>query len=356
MVKMGKKRRKEDKVIPAEESAKRSVGNSPAYLVDPYHPGRPYNLTIAVAGTVLDNAVSPQRKAYLAGQIARAIAIFNVDEILVFNDKGSLSESHGCSYLPLLLNYLECPQYLKKHIFQLETDLQFAGLIPPLCLPHHFSKEDVTIYRLRITWSNFSAIAGWVFRNTISMCFCFRDGVTTNQRGYVDVGLAKKALCDIELSEGIRVTVKLLTPESLKNAGKLRGEIVPPTLPRKATGMYWGYTVIKVNSIVEVLEQKKYDCIVGTSDKGSPVTDIEFLNNGKKFENILVVFGGVDGLESAVGFENDSDAVFRTRFTHYLNVRPSQGTKTIRTEEAIPLTLGALEPLLRSTLQKLYRT
>jgi len=147
MGKNSKKRRKENGEGDAYEQFA-DDGSSLAYLDDPYHPQRPYTITIAVAGTVLDNAVSPQRKAYLAGQIARAIAIFNVDEVLVFSDQGTFSESHGCTLMALLLHYLECPPYLKKNLFKLESDLQYAGLIPPLCLPHHFSKDDVVPYRL----------------------------------------------------------------------------------------------------------------------------------------------------------------------------------------------------------------
>jgi len=175
-----------------------------------------------------------------------------------------------------------------------------------------------------------------------------RDGITTNQPGLVDVGLTKKIHCEVELLEGIRVTVKIQNPEAgAKGGAKVRGEIVPPTEPRKTAGIYWGYKVSTVESVIEVLENKKYDCIIGTSDKGSRVTDLGVINRGEPFKNMLIVFGGVDGLESAVGFENDTETSFRERFTHYINVRPSQGTKTIRTEEAIPLTLGALEPTLR---------
>ena len=42
---------------------------------------------VAVAGSILDNAQTPELRTYLAGQVARAAAIFNVDEVVVFNDK-----------------------------------------------------------------------------------------------------------------------------------------------------------------------------------------------------------------------------------------------------------------------------
>lgn len=46
-------------------------------------------LSIAVPGSILDNAQSPELRACLAGQIARAACIFQVDEVVVFDDCGS---------------------------------------------------------------------------------------------------------------------------------------------------------------------------------------------------------------------------------------------------------------------------
>lgn len=51
-------------------------------------PGRPYTLSVALPGSILDNAQSPELRTYLAGQIARACAIFRVDEIVVFDEEG----------------------------------------------------------------------------------------------------------------------------------------------------------------------------------------------------------------------------------------------------------------------------
>jgi hypothetical protein len=63
--------------------------------------------------------------------------------------------------------------------------------------------------------------------------------------------------------------------------------------------------------------------------------------------HMIVVFGGVAGLEDVVG--NDPD--LRTKdtqslFDMYLNVCPDQGSNTIRTEEAMLVTLSALRPML----------
>lgn len=51
-------------------------------------PGRPHTLSVALPGSILNNAQSPELRTYLAGQIGRACAIFCVDEIVVFDETG----------------------------------------------------------------------------------------------------------------------------------------------------------------------------------------------------------------------------------------------------------------------------
>lgn len=52
------------------------------------HLGRPYTVSVALPGSVLDNAQSTELRTYLAGQIARACVVFCVDEIVVFDEQG----------------------------------------------------------------------------------------------------------------------------------------------------------------------------------------------------------------------------------------------------------------------------
>lgn len=50
-------------------------------------------ISIAVPGSILDNAQSPELRTYLAGQIARAACVYKINEIIVFDDKGEIIES-----------------------------------------------------------------------------------------------------------------------------------------------------------------------------------------------------------------------------------------------------------------------
>lgn len=51
-------------------------------------PGCPPTLSVALPGSILNNAQSLELRTYLAGQIARACAIFCVDEVVVFDEDG----------------------------------------------------------------------------------------------------------------------------------------------------------------------------------------------------------------------------------------------------------------------------
>lgn len=114
-------------------------------------------VSIAVPGSILENAQSAELRTYLAGQIARAACVFCVDEIIVYDDigdkintkKSKLEEADGakvarrsCVQLARILQYLECPQYLRKHFFPLHKDLEFAGLLNPLDAPHHLRQSN----------------------------------------------------------------------------------------------------------------------------------------------------------------------------------------------------------------------
>lgn len=48
-------------------------------------------VSIAVPGSILENAQSLELRSYLAGQIARAACIFKVDEVIVFDDHTEVS-------------------------------------------------------------------------------------------------------------------------------------------------------------------------------------------------------------------------------------------------------------------------
>ncbi|KAF5272282.1 hypothetical protein FQR65_LT04939 [Abscondita terminalis] len=323
---------------PVEEPIKKSEE-----VVVVVKPKKLSTISIAVPGSILDNAQNSQLQSYLAGQIARAACIFQVDEIIIYDDgmanskKVSVDKFDGvqeitrcCVKLARILQYLECPQYLRKHFFPVHEDLQYAGILNPLDAPHHLRQNDN---------------------------FTFREGVVTNKLAkvgkgsLVNIGLLQEVHIDKLLTPGLRCTVKLMP--QLEGQKKLRGIVVSPGLPRQETGRYWGYTVRLANSLSQVFSQspykKGYDLSIGTSDKGTPVRSFEC----PKYKHLLVVFGGLQGLEAAL--ENDEILNVddpKLLFDYYLNTIPEQGSRTVRTEEAILISLAALKPLLKPRSKK----
>ena len=66
--------------------------------------------------------------------------VFNIDEVVVFNEscqsaasidtifRGAGKKSDPNVLLGRILQYLECPQYLRKCFFPKHPDLQYAGI------------------------------------------------------------------------------------------------------------------------------------------------------------------------------------------------------------------------------------
>ena len=122
-----------------------------------------------------------------------------------------------------------------------------------------------------------------------------------------------------------------------------------PDEPRRETGVYWGYTVRIAHTISEIFTKCPYaggyDLTIGTSDRGANVQEVP--TKSLKFNHSLLVFGGLQGLEAALS--NDEKLQVddpELLFDQYLNVLPRQGSRTIRTEEAILIAMAAIQEKL----------
>lgn len=307
------------------------------------HPkGRNYTVSVALPGSILGNAQSPELRTYLAGQIARALVIFNVDEVVIFNEstkkkitddvfKGVTKASDENIVFCRILQYLECPQYLRKYFFPFHPDLKYAGLLNPLDSPHHMRMDDSEKYR-----------EGVVLDRPV------KDG----KGSFVNCGMRKEVMIDKQLKSNIRVTVQVDPIPEDKTMESVRycvGKAVSPDTPRLADGLYWGYQVRLANSFGEVFTKSSYkggyDLTLGTSERGELAHEIQL----PSFKHVLIVFGGVQGLE----FSLDSDEMMVEEdvsllFDSYINTCPQQGSRTIRTEEAVLITLSALASKLQA--------
>jgi predicted SPOUT superfamily RNA methylase MTH1 len=240
-------------------------------------------------------------------------------------DDGSYTAfSDPSHFLAHVLSYLETPAYLRKALFAMHPNLRTAGALPSLDMPHHLRASEHCEYREGVTLSA-------------------KD--SSNPGTYVDIGLPQRCLLrNVRIPENTRVTLRLgPTNEEC--------EAVAPTAPREESGYYWGYTVRKCSSLSTVFTECSfdggYDLSYGTSERGRPFSEAS-AHSAPPFKHMLVVFGGVAGLEAAVKADQelqdkgiDSGNV-GDLFDYWVNILPGQGSRTIRTEEAVWLGLMGL--------------
>ena len=160
--------------------------------------------------------------------------------------------------------------------------------------------------------------------------------VKEGKGSFVYIGLQNEVQIDKTLKPNIRVTVKLKDNTDRKQK-KLKGIAVSPSEPRTDAGLYWGYAIRAAKSLSAVFTESSfdggYDITIGTSDKGEDI-DQSLRQIPKHFDHLLVVFGGLKGLEAAHDSDECLSSVEETRdlFNYYLNTCPNQGSNTIRTE------------------------
>jgi predicted SPOUT superfamily RNA methylase MTH1 len=266
----------------------------------------------------------------------RRSTLSQIQEIVIFDDKTrSPTDKHSTAYgdanlfLARVLQYLETPQYLRKALFPFHPDLKYAGLLNPLDTPHHLRADERSVYREGVVMSKPVGAGG--------------------QGCWVDVGLKREAFLGTPLAPGVRVTVEIDAKDTHAKK-RLTGRAVSPSVPWDKLGTYWGYNVRVAPSISGVWTgcpfPGGYDLCLGTSERGtSCVDDADF--SLRPFKHLMVVFGGVLGLEEAVACDesltvkkDDTNLLF----DEYVNTCPAQGSRTIRTEEALLISLAALRP------------
>jgi len=190
----------------------------------------------------------------------------------------------------------------------------------------------------------------------------------------VDIGLSSPVTIAEVIPPRTRVTLKMPDDDNDDNgtdgkpsqaSPRARPEAVHPAAPRTEAGYFWGFTVRRCSSLSTVFTtapfEDGYDKSIGTSERGMPLFRVfaKQLGGGggarggamMEFKHLLIVFGGSRGLEYAA--MNDPElggigiAGSRTRelFDHWVNVLPNQGSRFIRTDEALMIALTGLRPL-----------
>jgi predicted SPOUT superfamily RNA methylase MTH1 len=273
-------------------------------------------LSIAIPASVISDTPHLREKTSKIGLIGRAAAIFRVNEIIVYSDNAKVDQRRDLQFIGLLLNYLETPQYLRKCLFPIEDDLQFAGILPPLRIPSHPLSGKTK--HLKIGEYREGVIQGGA-----------KDGLR------VDIGVQQLALLrqnNYQINE--RLTVQVVSVGEVVEVQPVNREDVP---------LYWGYRVrVEKRPLGQIMRDESFEFKLATARIGDNFIDVA-CEVGKKWsmsQRVLIAFGAPSrGLheiaqDEGIRLEEISDFI--------VNTVPNQGTATVRTEEALLASLAIL--------------
>ncbi len=276
-------------------------------------------ISITVPASFVSDIPHLREKTVKIGSLARAAAIFRIDEIIIFPDLPNVNQSRDANLIATILSYVETPQYLRKRLFRIKPELRYAGILPPLRTPHHPLSDKVKTLKIGE----------------------YREGVVsslTKDGSFVEIGVE----CPIfvpkaRLSLDNRVTVKIT------ELGKHPKAVLAN---RSEIQSYWGYrTTVSNVSFGQLIKTRNFDLVIATSKRGAPFIKVrdKLAENWKKSSSILIAFGAPSqGLYEIVAREHlELDEI--AHFT--VNTIPNQGTETVRTEEAIFASLAILNLL-----------
>ncbi|KAF2000774.1 DUF171-domain-containing protein [Amniculicola lignicola CBS 123094] len=360
--------------------------------------GRDWTVSIAVPGSFLHNAKDKELKSAVCGQIARAAAVFCVDEIVVFDDdpnhfrkkpidpkkKAALLEKiepkdqdtqDPDMFLYTLLMYMECPPHLRKILFKFDPRFQWQGIFPSLDMPHHTKPDEWSQFREGVSLD--LEIAQRDPKHYAKAIAELRNPTSETPFTLVECGFKTPLRIAVEIPGGMRVTLRFpdakpprswphLTPGDL---AYLEENVETPHVDQpRLEGYYWGYNVRKVSSLSAVWTESDYesgyDFSIGTSERGIPLSSVlpdpdKPIVEGmlpEKFEHMIIFFGGVSGLEPIVAADPELGVQLTKETAHeafdsWVNVLPGQGSRTIRMEEAVWISLMGLRPYIASCME-----
>jgi predicted SPOUT superfamily RNA methylase MTH1 len=275
----------------------------------------PKQLSIAIPASFIDVYTNLAQKTIQIGRIARAAAINSVNEILIFPDSSSRAQAHQRRLISQVLEYLDTPQYLRKHLFRKLPELKRVGVLPPLRTPHHPIEK----------------------RSRKLKDGEFREGYAYYDEGkpVVDVGVEYALPLDSTHSTmPSRVTVSI----KRRRNGKITAHLAEPPTPE----VYWGYKVIDIQKSLSdfLTKNRTYDLVLATSRKAPLIQEIwpTLQKRWMKAERVLVLFGShKKGLAEILQQEGHQ---INTLTDFQVNTVPNQGVETIRTTEAVFLSLS----------------
>ncbi|MEM0504948.1 MAG: putative RNA uridine N3 methyltransferase [Sulfolobales archaeon] len=283
-------------------------------------PKRKVGLTVVVPASILAVEQSLYEKTIILGFLARALAIFRVDRVVIFVD--SECKDEDVEVMRDVMNYMLTPPYIRKRLICRKETLRYAGILPPLNIPTHpTSNEGLEVVPVR-------------------------EGVVVKVRGRyvkVDIGLKEDVSAEVprDIADKVkpRVGAKVLVKVVEKNPLKgiiITEDDVPWYLGFKVT------TVYEVDNIIKMLADPEA-LVVMTTKYGDDVSKLLSMY-GEGLKTIIVLFGN---------YRKDFNELLGENFSRILsnvvkvsiNTIPFQGVRSVRTVEAVYATLALINAL-----------
>lgn len=264
------------------------------------------NLSIAIPDSSLLDESTILNKTKKISIIARACAIFKINQIIIYQD--GKQNKNDSALLSTSLKYLETPQYFRKQLFPKMNILKYAGVLYPLKIQNHLKTSDPKKIQIGD----------------------MRDAIIINYKGkkFVDVGINQLIPFFGNEKYGTRIAVQIKT---------VRPKFSVKIIPRNEISEYWGYKVKEGSNLFSVLTAWNGNIIL-TSRKGKILTKSHTQKYDIFGKDTLIVFGSTEkGVHEILG-----NNIRKIQNAKIFNFFPNQATETVRLEEAILGTLSIL--------------
>lgn len=279
-------------------------------------PRRRNRFIVHIPASVISVEKGVFKKTFVAGLIARACGIFRVDIIDIYKDPDA--ESEDVIFLKKILDYIRTPHYLRKILIPLDKDLRGVGVLPPLTTPNQGSFEETSKdYEIR------EAVIIKKSRDKICM-----------EAGLSDKICVKRDKLRKKLDVGEIVYIKIRGEEFI--------DFIDEDFLKR---YYWVFDVSTSDSLRDSL--RKYDSYLLISTRKGVYLDEEISRKILEIfdkKDLSIVFGSP---------EKDPDEIAEiekwdlNKLIHIsINTAPLQGVRSIRTYEALYITLALLNNII----------
>lgn len=246
-----------------------------------------------------------RERTFRVSMVARFLASFRVDNLILYDE--DLKPTRNAEFVREVMEYLNTAPYLRRRLFPLKRSLRYVGSLPPLNIPTHPESPEEREHH-------------------------YREGlvVSAGRVSVVEAGLGRPVKVRRRLKRGARVVVEVDPP-----SGRVR------VMSRRKAPVYAGFRTAVVSEPLDRIAAG-YDLRLATSRLGKPVDELAgtLASKLRSARSVCVAFGSARrGLYEIARLQGFS---LEEAFDAVLNVAPTQGVRTIRTEEAVGIALAAL--------------